>query len=374
MEIQRLNTRELELLDKIIANTIVISHIYQKLYQLEINYRINSEEYKKQLRNLRIAIEEEIYLYSKIHYSQVPAFAKHIITEKMPKKFISNIESIAMADYWDQDERRILNILRYNLRSNPEPIIVKDESLRKLIISYDSIQQYMIEYYKQQEEEENKKKTINQLFHIPLNLVAVGPQEESEQEKPLDTIIKDGIRFQNLFEKDFYNALLLFLNECTNNSMLRKIKNDLIRSKYNILFTSNITEAALIEKGFITPTICTLESQITAEKEEINSRHFFNYLMIYYQTFINQMQEDIIIGKAKSYLTRTICNTILRAALASIPPSLVEKKEEEIKNYFVSDDYKRGFFNNEDNEEIIISAYADVDEDRKKIRILSTYD
>ena len=374
-EIPKLNSRELDLLDKIIANTIVISHVYQKLYQLEINNCINSDEYKKQLRNLRIAIEEEIYLYKKISHNQVPAFAKHIITEKMPKKFISNVSSIALADYWDQDERRILNILRHNLRANPEPIIVNDNSLKKIIIiNLESIQNYIANYYRLKEEEEKKRLMEGQQLNIPLKVVATGPFEEEEKEKPLDPLLKNSIKFQNIFEKDFYNTLLVFLNGCISNSKLRRIKNDLIRSKYNILFTSNITEASLIEKGFVIPQISTLESQMTAEKEEIEYKHFINYQITYYQTLINQIQEDVLIGNAKTYLTRTLCNTILRASLVSIPPHIAAKKEEEIKDYFKSDLYELAFPNNNANEKVIYSAYADLEEDRKKIRILSTYE
>lgn len=69
---------ELSSLDKIARSSFMISNVYKKLYELEVNGLINSDIYKINLENLKLAIELENKKYEdkEIDLYKTQAFMK----------------------------------------------------------------------------------------------------------------------------------------------------------------------------------------------------------------------------------------------------------------------------------------------------------
>lgn len=130
-------------MESLIKTASSIDSLYQKMYELEIHGKKDTEEYKKLFDYLIIALEVEnkIYKDSKLDYKKGFAWFDYLIDNKLPFDYVSDLESIMRQDYNHRIIRRILNSLLYQitLESDVQKALEKDVINAYLVFLQESI-------------------------------------------------------------------------------------------------------------------------------------------------------------------------------------------------------------------------------------------
>lgn len=209
----KLDSNEIEKIEKLIKLTSSIDEIYNKLYNLELEGKHNTNEYIQLLEYLKslINIEKNLYEDENFTLEKCTLWAKYILSNKVPKNFFDGLEGIMIRDYKNRVYRRILGVLKNKVIydcNNVTRLIPKD--FRNLI----------------------KDQTIPNL------------------DKITNYVIQCNINVNKAIEKDTFNAFLLFLQESIDQNKYIHFKSDLIQTKYDTSFIDLNIESDMINCSF----------------------------------------------------------------------------------------------------------------------------
>ena len=107
----KLSQRDYKIITEIIKITSSIDTIYRKLYNLEINNKKDSNEYKELLGYLDISLEVEKKYYNKINFNKCKLIINYLLEERMPCDPNSDLETIILQGNFNRVIRRIISIL-----------------------------------------------------------------------------------------------------------------------------------------------------------------------------------------------------------------------------------------------------------------------
>ena len=295
-------------IDNLIKVTSYIDKIYSKLYNLEINGKKDTVEYKKLLENLNLAIQLENKQYEEynLNYWKCVAWHRHFLDKKAPIKFINDMESLMQHDYNYRVVRRILGTLE-----------------KKMTLDY-----------------ENLKDTL------PLDMTIMLKQMGMyNNDRIFSNIIDSSLDVINSLEIDILNAYLTFLEEFVRNKEYKYLKKDLISSKYNLSFINKKIESNLISDSFeVSDTLY------------INSKFFADLLNLDFRTYNNlrnsngeekvmaQIMElleigDIDYNETNKVATSVLRQCLIRATLLNMGDDMVSKVNSKFCKYIADKKY-----------------------------------
>ena len=202
---------DLTFIQRLIKITKSIESLYDKLYNLDIAGKKDTEEYNKILDNLDISldVESEIYIEKEVDIERYKGIIKYIKNDMLPYFYKSDLENIASQDYSYMALRRIIKTLETQLRHKI------DESCTNIEI------------------DENSE--IGVIFDVI---------------KPYGYKMEDIYHFEMPIEKDVMSGTLLFLEEAINDEKNKSITNALKRAKYNITFLNREIESVMLWRKF----------------------------------------------------------------------------------------------------------------------------
>jgi len=206
-----LKKEDLNFLQRLIKITKSIQSLYDKLYNLDIAGKKDTEEYNKILDNLDISldVESEIYIEKEVDIERYKGILKYIKNDMLPYFYKSDLENIASQDYSYMALRRIIKTLETQLRHKI------DESCTNIEI------------------DENSE--IAEIFDVI---------------KPYGCKMEDIYHFEMPIEKDVMNGTLLFLEDAIKDEKYKSITNALKKAKYNITFLNREIESMMLWRGF----------------------------------------------------------------------------------------------------------------------------
>ncbi len=323
-------------IENLIKITNSIEDLYDKMYELEIANKQNSEEYQKLIEYLKIAVgvENNIYLNLKLKTCKCITLIKYLMNDKFPCNFHANLESIMNCDYKDRVIRRIINILLNEIvmHSSTSINFAKNEDLMnifKCFVTYD----------------------VNDTLILK---------------------VSNYIKVQHIFENSLFDYYLTYLNKLIDDEKYDSFKNDLISSKYNLSFINKSVENKMIYNKF---SICDkiydtdiMTSVYSDCKLNIQIKdHFGTYILI------NQAGQLFEIDDNKYLDPSNIITSLLRDCL--IKSLLLFLSDDTLKNSYlafyetVNDKKYTEFYKNYTiSRNIIERNFKDVKREKKKIK------
>ena len=227
---------EIEQLNNIIKTTNSIKTLYNKLYELEINNKKNTEEYNKTLNYLDMAIEVENSEYDrcKFNYEKSKRWMEYILIEMLHNKFCNNEISVLELNYEKLELRRILNCLSKYVNESPKSVFAE--------------------------------------ISIILRMLGV-----SDIEKKVEETHSLNYKMDRELKREMALSFLYFINkEISDNNYNNKYKNELIRTKYNLSFISKLVENNLFVDNFQFPNELNNYSKFIANSLDINDKIYEN--------------------------------------------------------------------------------------------------
>lgn len=332
---------ERNIIEKIYNNTQAIKSVYDKMYNAELTNNIN--ELKKRIEHLKIALEVENEIYKNIEEKKLIEITKIILNDKIPSNYEENIYNSVNQDNKGIVDRRILNTLGYN------PLI-KGEILKHI----DPIE--FIAY-----------------FAHTLDSITNSKDEKDDLKKGLYT----DIEITSEFERDYNTVFLNTLNEYINDKKYKNIKNELLKLKYNLIFTNTKNEADLLTSNLIIPEECYLYSRIFAEYNRIKINEYVFFKNKFYSwRLIKQLEKflmkDIDTNNILPETLLYLCS--IRALLTLIDKKTINDVKGELIDFTSSYSYIRHKEHNNKAEKLVIDAFNEREKEKIKVKTLSIND
>lgn len=339
MEKYKLQNEDYELIQKIIKITNLIENLYKKLYELEINNKKDSNDFKNYITNLKntIKIENKIYKEANLDYLRSYALANYILNFKLPDNFLDDIESIMKQDYNNRVLRRILNVLYHN--------IVYDNKMYK-------------------------EKIPSELLDLMKNA------DISNIDSIVNESIYSNIELRKAFEKDILSGYLVFLQEYINNSYYKAFENEFIFNKYNTSFINKIIENDIINDNFNIQNTFYINSRLIADLTETDLE-LYEYLKNDYgldecakQIAKLIKMSDKEYNDKKNIITSLLRECYIRSTFLLLNDESILDINSDFHDFIESDEYvKNG--NNYISEGSIIKCFKLVKKDRNIPKIIS---
>lgn len=340
MEKYRLQTQDFELIEKLTKTTTSIETLYKKMYDLEINGKKETEDFKKIVDYLKIAIDVESKMYqdSSLSYQRCIALADYILQDKLPDSFLDDVESIMTQDYSNRVLRRILNIL-----------------VHKIISDYESVKEML------------PTELLDLMFQLGI----------SNPDKMVTQAIYSSIELQKAFEKDTLNGYLVFLQEFINKKDYEAFKEDLIRSKYNTSFINKIIEEDMISNNFDIPETFYLNSKFVADITQTDLK-LYGLLKNSYgvkestkqiSEVIEMKDEDY--NNPKSATTSILRQCLMRASFLLMSDEVISDINYEFHEFIENEKYLNRHPDDHISERLIINCFKSIKRDKSKQVVLS---
>ncbi len=341
MDSETLNSKEQKIFEQIFNNTRAIDNLFKKLTQLEIDGKLGSTEYKKYLEYIKIANESEYELYKKITEKEIEDLGKYIITDRIPENFLNNLNSINENKNDGNIERRILDFLQYEMKTN-----------KNLLLNHKSIE----------------------LAEVIAKIIAEKIIENKNDNKinisDIENEVINRIELRLEFERDYFNTFLLMLNFYINSTFFEKYKNDLIACKYRTLLINPRTGEDLLKTNFEIQNENYLFSSLCAELKGYDKNKYNELKDDYYKDIIIS-QIIITLSECKNELNRILHKCSLKALFSLTSDNLVETINSGFHNIIDSKEYNNYYKNNVKNEEAIEQAFRATKENKHKIKLLT---
>ena len=336
MDKKELTIDELKKMENLIKVTESINSLYQKMINLELKGQRDTKEYQTLLDYLTIALDTENRLYNEllIDYDKVFLLVDYLDSEDE----VINIDSI---------------IEGYSNSKVPSRIM---KSLLKEVVASEKFANSLIP---------NKYKQLIRLLNL-------NEAEELITKKILATIDLD-----MAFTRDISVVYLAMLEEFINNSDYEDYLDNLIKTKYDIIFINRDIEKEFIANGFRASKTPDLSSELCANISDIDYE-VYDYLK-------NQIFSDIAIEQIEylfsindnDYKNENICEKallrqcLLRAIFLILDDEIIDAINENVHNIIESDDYLEAFPEAKISEKNIINCFKKIKLDRGKIKVYS---
>ena len=336
MEKRKLEKRNYETIEKLINITRSIDVLYKKLYELEILGKKETEEYNKNLDYLKIAIDVENKIYNDINSDSNLSILiyDYLLQDRLPDEFISDKDCIVLQDISNLVIRRIISTLKRQIMSNVD--VIKD------IIS----------------------KELTSIIKVITNFIDNINILENE-------MINLSILVESL-EKDLYGGFLSFLKENMTDKNNENIINELIKTKYLVLFINKNIESDMLINNFNISEYFELNSNYIAKLIKMPNNELKEYKDLYYENDItNQINKLLIISNSDYNISTKNIEAILRecfirAIFLFLSDSNISDLNFDFHEYIESDEYKELYNNNDISESKVINCFKTINSDRKK--------
>ena len=291
--------------DRLLKVTKSIYSLYNKLYELEIEGKKDSEEYDKVLEYLNLSIEVENNIYKEFNnFFKTISLIDNIIKD-LPKKYNFYTESIIKRDLDRNIVQRILITL-----------------INRAFTEEDCIYETFIDnigYY-------------NELICGDLDNL-------------LDKSVEKTLKMFKAIEKDYFNIFLYFLNEVKESAYEETFNNALIKAKYDLSFLNRNIENDLINMRFELPDKIIMNSKFISENITFNNRNY-NYM----KNVIGKYKADYNIHELlKQYdsdysnedclISNFIRQLFLIASLILVSKKCIEQINNDFNKVIESDEY-----------------------------------
>lgn len=340
MEKYELRTNDFVLIDKLLKKASSIDEVYNKLYELEIAGKKETDEYKKLLEILSATINEENKIYEEaiLTYSRCVAILNFLLNKKLPKNFLSNMESIMQQDYSNRALRRTAGVFVHK-------IIEDCESVKEMVP--DDLLDFM---------------------------------EEMGASNP-DTLVShaiySNIELQKAFEKDILNGFLTILQENIEIDAFKIYREFLIASKYNVAFINKSIEPEIINNHFNIQDTFYINSRIIAD---LTKTDLELYELLKNSFGINEATKQILkvleIGDmdysdSNKATTSILRQCLMRAAFLLIGDDIISEVKSEFVKFVEDKDYLDKHQNDQISKQLVENCFNSVGKDKNKINVIS---
>lgn len=340
MEKYKLTNEDYKWLERIIQTTISIETLYKKLFNLEITVQKDSEEYKKVMDYLSIAIdvEDKAYEDADLSYYKCIALADYIINDRISEKFLNDTESIMQQDYNNRVLRRILNNL-----------------VHRILSDYDSIREML----------------PNELVELVKQLGMPNPDEL------VSKAIYSDIELQKAFEKDTFNGFLTFLQEFIDKKEYNFFKEHLIRTKYNTAFINKNIEIDMRSNKFEIPETFYENARFVADLIQIDLDLFYILKNSYGANESTKQISEIIemsdldYGDTTKATTSILRQCLMRASFLLMSDEVISDVNYEFHEFVENKKYLDRHKNDHISEQLVINCFRGIKKDRNKPSVLS---
>jgi len=338
MKIYKIFKEDLEKIELLIKTTTFIDKLYNKLYELEINGKKETEEYTETIKCLNTNIGYENTIYNDLTYENCIAYFKYIYSSEITNTFLSDRESLLEQNYSNRIIRRILSTLNFKILSNP---IHLQEILEEKLKNY------------------------------------VSDLDDEDSNSIIEHSANVSIQIKNSLDKDLLNMYLSILEEFINNNNYQIFKNQLINSTYNLSFTNKEIEKNLVNNNFTIPKEIYISSTLITEINGLPQKVYEvltdSYVL---ETIKEQMIAILEIGDMDYSNVMKATTSILRQCLMRAAISLLsENNLSSISSIFEEHTKSKSYLNNHsyDNisKQLITSSLQNIKNDRNKQRTLS---
>ena len=225
-----LQENDFKQIQRLIKNNTSIYNIYLKMYNLEINNKVESEEYKTLIDYLNISIDVENSIYNELDFK-------------------NNIDKcIAWISYIEQDSENVNNTAALIINNNKNEIIFER--------IFNNLSNYIHEYF-------------NSSIISSVNYIS----KELKLDDNFSNQIISSLEISYNIDKDILSSTLLLINNHINSKILEE---KLLLSKYILPFINKELEEQLIENKFYIPKTININSEIIAELNGLNSINYNN--------------------------------------------------------------------------------------------------
>lgn len=331
---------DLEELDGLLKTVTSIDILYKKLYELEISNNKNSEEYRKTIEYLEIALEVEADKYKKILYSSDKAVSilKHLLLTKVNKDE-SEIECLFSQNDSNRVVNRIITFLNQEISRNYSLMSESISQELSMILKYLGI--------------EDPEQMIMDSFNRSKDL-----QETAEQET--------------------LNVFIKMVEEFISDENYNEFKNQLLRVKYDTAFINKKIESQMIFNNFNTLSTLLFDSKFIKGILNINNMEYEMFCNKYAFRKVSLEIDKII--EPVSFINDNeeidFSNLLIQAYLRSLFLLIDEDIIEDLREYFEMIREKTMFFEiyNKKGINLILEALEKNEEDRETYKMESFND
>lgn len=337
----RIEKRDLEQIENIIKTTQSIETLYKRLYELEINGKKDTKEFKTNYDYLTIAleVEENNYKNANLTAEKIQAWIKYIFETKVPKEFYSDSESVVRQDYSNKTIRRILNILSNKKRSYFEvPEEISNDVFLKNIMKLAGID------------------NPSELF-----------EEATQATAEMDFA----------FNKDYTNSILHIIKELLNKKEYANYKNNLIGTKYYLSFLNKTVEEGLLFSEFEIPEMLYFISSNKANVYKLDSTEFkiFKKEYAFEKTIVQILGmlklSDLDYANEKNAITSILRECFIRAGFMLLDEDTLEDLNYEFHEFLESNDFLEEHKHDKISTQLVINCFKKIKKDKETVNIIS---
>ena len=326
-------------INQLIKITSLIDDLYIKLYELEIDNKKETCEYKKIISYLNILLEKETNKYKEYNLIEAKCFAwiDYLSKNKLQKNDQIDIETILTQNYFNRVIKRILNRLYNNIESSKS----YNNSL------FDGL----------------KKEMKSNGFELP-NIA-------------ITHSINSSIRIRKALESDIYNLYLSLLEETISNDTFKSVKNELIKSKYNFSFINKNVESCMIINNFKINPELYIGSKMVAEIQGISLDLYVFFkdsygIRMLTQQFVEMLKiEDIDYNNPSKLTTSILRQNLIKSILLTISDETIKDVKKEYKEIIEKDFDTLKPLSNDMSKGLINYCFENTKSTRNKLMILS---
>lgn len=326
---------DFKFIKKIYKLTNDVYILYGKLLNLELSGKKDSEEYKKNLMYLDIAIELENKAYANSEQTILKYYNFYKkISSKMVTKPIHEFENILNANYSDIIFERIINrisSIAFSIELNDKPNFGKEIDKSKICSLY-SLGKYSYEYQ-----------------YI----------------------------LENELKKDSLNSFLCFLNSKIKKENLVLLKEAFVSVKYNTIFSNPDIEEDFIKNNFEVENNVYTGSKLIYDLFKLKNENYVSIKDSYYIELIaaqtNQLLKisDIDYNDKNKAIASSIKEIFIRSNVSLLSKEATCDMEEAFNSYITSNNNIDNFMFNNISTNMLKNIYKFKDEAKDKIFTLS---
>lgn len=245
------STKDFELLKKLLKVTKNIKLVYNDLYNLEVNNKKNSDEYRELVKTLKYHIKKEEEYYS-------------LISDKIESMY-SYMDCLFPNGCNEFEEE--IEFLKYDKESDILRMRLSNK-INELINNYS----FEDDFYDSEEEVyENEEELIDY---------------EKEYQK--------GVLIENIIKDDIYSSILVILNKYINNDKYSFVVNKLIKFKYNYSYMHKNAEKSMLDNNFEINNDLYIKSILITEMQGKNINDTYDVLTDYIKDIYEMQLRDLV--------------------------------------------------------------------------------
>lgn len=339
MQDYNLTKTDYDEINNLIKLTRLIDDLYFKLYELEIENKKETEEYKKLIGYLNILLEKESNKYKEcnLKVSKCVGWVNYLLDDKLPPSVQLDFETILNQDYSHRTIKRILNRLLNIIESS---------------------------------------KIYNETISNDLKN-DIGKRGIKLPKEAIDHSVTSSVRIRKSLESDIHNLYLSLLEEKINDGVYKSIKNDLINSKYNFSFMNKDIELGMIANNFKTSSTLYIGSKMISQLQYIDES-LYNFFKDSYGIKMLMEQivellkiEDADYNNRKKLTTSILRQNLINAILLTISNEIINDIKREYKVIIAKEFYTLNPTSNDMSKGLINYYLENAVNEKNKLNVLS---